>query len=375
MIIAKRDFKDTKQFLVKWKGYSKEFDTWEPEEALKGSEESITAFNTFVKFYYNHHFASKRQNQVLKEIEHPLLDLDLANPTLFVIPENIQKFMGILSKDEGPIITVINEIDDVGPPIDFDYINESVPMCEIPDKHYITGNLCKCKKACTIGKGGVCPCIKHNGGFIPYSDTGLLVLKPHMSIYECSSKCSCDDRCQFKVVQKGRKADVQIYKTEKKGWGVRALERIPKGSFICEYVGEIITTKEADKRAEKCEETGLNYLFNLDGEFGSVEETEYVIDGQYKGNLSHFFNHSCDPTLKVHPVFIENKYIGLHRLAFFANKDIDPLEELSIDYTGGIDHNLKNQENNKKVKYDNSESNLKHKCHCGAANCKGYYFQ
>ncbi|KAK6306580.1 hypothetical protein J4Q44_G00235050 [Coregonus suidteri] len=42
------------------------------------------------------------------------------------------------------------------------------------------------------------------------------------------------------------------------GWGVRALQDIPQGTFICEYVGEIITDAEADGR-----ENDL-FLFTLD---------------------------------------------------------------------------------------------------------------
>jgi SET domain-containing protein len=41
---------------------------------------------------------------------------------------------------------------------------------------------------------------------------------------------------------------LQIFKTEGKGWGGRALCSIPKGKFIAEYLGEIITNEEAEKR-------------------------------------------------------------------------------------------------------------------------------
>jgi SET domain-containing protein len=36
--------------------------------------------------------------------------------------------------------------------------------------------------------------------------------------------------------------------TPKKGWGVRALRPIQKGEFVIEYVGEVITDEEAEKR-------------------------------------------------------------------------------------------------------------------------------
>ena len=43
-----------------------------------------------------------------------------------------------------------------------------------------------------------------------------------------------------------------IYRTDNGcGWGVKALENIKKGSFVVEYVGEVITSEEAEKRGEK----------------------------------------------------------------------------------------------------------------------------
>ena len=51
---------------------------------------------------------------------------------------------------------------------------------------------------------------------------------------------------------------LQVFRTNGKGWGVRALRDIPKGSFVCEYVGEIISDSEADRREDD------SYLFDLD---------------------------------------------------------------------------------------------------------------
>ena len=43
-----------------------------------------------------------------------------------------------------------------------------------------------------------------------------------------------------------------IYRTDNGcGWGVKALENIKKGSFVVEYVGEVITSEEAEERGEK----------------------------------------------------------------------------------------------------------------------------
>ena len=43
-----------------------------------------------------------------------------------------------------------------------------------------------------------------------------------------------------------------IYRTSNGcGWGVKALENIKKGSFVVDYVGEVITNEEAEERGKK----------------------------------------------------------------------------------------------------------------------------
>ena len=37
---------------------------------------------------------------------------------------------------------------------------------------------------------------------------------------------------------------------------MRALERIPVGTFVCEYVGEVITTEEAERRGVEYDKSG-----------------------------------------------------------------------------------------------------------------------
>ena len=53
-------------------------------------------------------------------------------------------------------------------------------------------------------------------------------------------------RCRFrsKVKGMGLVGGVQ-------GWAVRAAQSIPRGTFICEYVGEVIDDQEAERRGER----------------------------------------------------------------------------------------------------------------------------
>ena len=73
-----------------------------------------------------------------------------------------------------------------------------------------------------------------------------------------------------------------------RGWGVKAVQPIRANSFVSEYVGEVITVEEAERR-EKRYENGVNYLFDLDY---YEDHFAFTIDATKFGNVAHFFNHS-----------------------------------------------------------------------------------
>ncbi|GAB1599904.1 histone-lysine N-methyltransferase SETDB1-like isoform X1 [Argonauta hians] len=80
-------------------------------------------------------------------------------------------------------------------------------------------------------------------------------------IYECSSRCKCDYRCFNKVAQNGLQLRLQVFKTEKRGWGLRCLDDIPTGGFICIYAGQLLTEQGAN---EDGQQYGDEYLAELD---------------------------------------------------------------------------------------------------------------
>ncbi|XP_067111743.1 histone-lysine N-methyltransferase SETDB1-A isoform X1 [Osmerus mordax] len=64
-------------------------------------------------------------------------------------------------------------------------------------------------------------------------------------VYECNSLCRCDPRfCSNRVVQHGLQARLQVFMTQRKGWGVRCLDDVAMGSFICCYAGKVLTSEE-----------------------------------------------------------------------------------------------------------------------------------
>ncbi|XP_017670478.1 PREDICTED: histone-lysine N-methyltransferase SETDB2-like [Lepidothrix coronata] len=80
-------------------------------------------------------------------------------------------------------------------------------------------------------------------------------------IYECSVLCRCDKlMCQNRVVQHGIQVRLQVFNTEKKGWGVRCLDDIDKGTFVCTYSGRLMSRAEVlgDAGQELKERSALN---------------------------------------------------------------------------------------------------------------------
>ena len=52
-----------------------------------------------------------------------------------------------------------------------------------------------------------------------------------------------------------------MFKTEKRGWGIRCLDDIPKGQFICVYTGEVLNEQLANEMGKQ---NGDEYFAELD---------------------------------------------------------------------------------------------------------------
>ena len=46
-------------------------------------------------------------------------------------------------------------------------------------------------------------------------------------------------------------------------WGLVAMEEIPAGAFLMEYVGEMVTKKQGDMRGTYYYSNGLSYLVDM----------------------------------------------------------------------------------------------------------------
>jgi histone-lysine N-methyltransferase SUV39H len=156
--------------------------------------------------------------------------------------------------------------------------------------------------------------------------------------------------------------------------GVRCPFNIKRGQFIDKYIGEIITSKEADRRrkASKIAKHKDIYLFALD-KFTDPKSNDprlrgppLEVDGEYYSGPTRFINHSCDPNLRIFARVGDYADKHLHDLAFFAIKDIPAETELTFDYVDGEDDDLEKEMEDPKTK------DMMTKCLCNSENCRGY---
>ncbi|CAH8323068.1 unnamed protein product [Eruca vesicaria subsp. sativa] len=158
-------------------------------------------------------------------------------------------------------------------------------------------------------------------------------------IRECWSNCGCTQKCGNRVVQNGIHIKLQVFFTSNgRGWGLRTLEKLPKGAFVCELAGEILTISELVQRSSE----KLTSPVMLDAHWGSEEVSgvnkALCLDGTHYGNISRFINHRCgDANLIEIPVHVENMDLHYYHLGLFATRDIEAMEELTWDY--GVEFN------------------------------------
>lgn len=156
-------------------------------------------------------------------------------------------------------IPIVNRIDDEKPPTDYTYIAEN---CETSatnmDRTITSMQSCQCEDDCS-NNDCICGTISFRCWYDSDGrlDESFNFNDPPM-IFECNRACNCWTNCSNRVVQRGIQSRLQVFRTKNMGWGVRSLKPIPKGSFVCEYVGEIISDTDADRRHDD------SYLFDLD---------------------------------------------------------------------------------------------------------------
>jgi len=102
-----------------------------------------------------------------------------------------------------------------------------------------------------------------------------------------------------------------LVKKSTAGLGLFANVNYEKGEEIIQYLGETITSDEANRRGGK-------YLFELND--------QWMIDGKSRTNIARYINHSCRPN--AYPELSQDET----QVRIYAKKRILPGEEITYNY-------------------------------------------
>ncbi|GIL63875.1 hypothetical protein Vafri_17885 [Volvox africanus] len=186
--------------------------------------------------------------------------------------------------------------------------------------------------------------------------------------------------------------------------GVFAGEPIPAGRFLFEYVGVWLLDGEPEAREKVYEPAGLHYLYDLSHRYELFEEREVrrisvvgggdgggggafkkrranravaaddlhaevplVVDATNVGNVARFVNHRCEGANLISVNVCMGGLDENHMTILIRTlRDIQPGEELTLDYQAGLEPEEKERIRAK------PEGLVP--CRCGAASCLGFVF-
>ena len=87
---------------------------------------------------------------------------------------------------------------------------------------------------------------------------------------------------------------VEVFRTAHMGWGIRAMGCIPRGAFMFEMTGEILTNAEQILRNRDIGE-GPSYSVQMDADWAAErvldDNSTLCLDASRFGNVARFLNH------------------------------------------------------------------------------------
>jgi len=158
-----------------------------------------------------------------------------------------KKLSDISGGRESVPVTWVNEVDEEPCPENFTYITRSVDSDSFMMNTHIHDLLyCNCEDNCV--HPDKCTCLKKMQGKV-YTSSGVLMPNAPPVIYECNTRCVCSvQHCNNRIVGKGQRFHLQLFKRACESgdqidcseaypeWGVRSLDDIPEGGFVCEVL-------------------------------------------------------------------------------------------------------------------------------------------
>ena len=127
----------------------------------------------------------------------------------------------------------------------------------------------------------------------------------------CKSRRQCDCRMETAALN----PFVEIKSYPGRGNGIRALQYIPAGAIIGEYVGEIFPYDST---------SDPTYSLEFSGALGGVA----LIQCKRFGNWTRYMNHSCNPAAYFHDYTIGDRV----RMCIRTVREINIFEEITVHY-------------------------------------------
>lgn len=256
--------------------------------------------------------------------------------------------LDLSNKRETSPVFFYNDVDGCNDPMLFDYLVSTV----FPPYVYtcVGSTGCECEGECRTG----CICFLKNGREFPYDQNGIL-LRGKPLIFECGPNCHCPPTCRNRVSQKGIRYQLEVFRSKETGWGVRSLDLIQAGSFICEYAGVALTREQAQiltmngdhliyprRFSERWREWGdLSQAYSdyVCPSYPSVPPLDFAMDVSKMRNAACYISHSLIPNVFVQLVLYDHSNVSFPHLMLFAMENIPPMRELGLDY-GAADESM-----------------------------------
>ncbi|XP_011202233.3 histone-lysine N-methyltransferase eggless [Bactrocera dorsalis] len=199
----------------------------------------------------------------------------------YVIESAIVQKRDISGGQEKMAIPLVNYYDNTLPP-ECKYAAQRIPTDGVNlnlDPEFLVG--CDCEGDCSDKEK--CSCwqltyagAKYGNPNTPMAEIGYQYkrLYEHVptGIYECNSRCKCKANCLNRVAQQNLAMKLQVFKTSNRGWGLRCINDVPRGSFVCIYAGHLLTEAKANEGGL---DAGDEYFAELD----YIEVAEQIKEG------------------------------------------------------------------------------------------------
>lgn len=201
---------------------------------------------------------------------------------------------------------------------------EKFCTCPLSCKNRFPG--CKCNPGGC--KTSACPCRAAGRECDPDLCLSCGVAVHPALLCQETHKSSNFQPCHNFPVRQGIGKTISIGRSDIHGFGCFLREDCKKDEFITEYLGEVVSQEEGNRRGKCYDKKNCTFLFN--------RNDDSVIDAMRMGSLMKFVNH-CNEKPSCYAIV---RHVNAeHRVALFAGRDIKAGEELTFDYNAPNSNN------------------------------------